>query len=219
MSIADRREREKFERRRLIMDAAKRLFIAKGFSATTMEEIAKEVELSPSTLYLYFKNKEELYGSLSVRDLGYQLKRLEQIDESDELNPEQRLQALKDVLLSIYEFDPLLLLKVCNFQTSLLFKQLSEDLAIEIQRFSRRALRTIARIFKHGIGQGRFRDINPIAIADIVWSVFSGMVIWEESKTALDPDKRYMRETLDLAFEIITRGVKKSASDSYDEEA
>jgi len=208
MGIADRKEREKRERRRLIMDAAKKLFSSKGFGATTMEEIAKEVELSPSTLYLYFKNKEELYGSLSVRDLAYLLQKLEQIDESDEEDPEKRLEALKEALGSIYEFDPNLLLKVFNFQTSKLFKELSEDLAIEIQRFSRRALRTIARIFEYGIRQGRFRDINPIAVADIVWSVFSGMVMWEESKTALDPDKRYMRETLDLAFEIITRGVK-----------
>jgi AcrR family transcriptional regulator len=207
MGIADRREREKNERRRLIMDAAKRLFSSKGFSATTMEEIAKEVELSPSTLYLYFKNKEELCGSLSVRELGHLLKRLEQIDENDALNPEQRLEALKEVLLGIYEFDPLLLLNVYHFQTSQLFKELSEDLAIEIQRFSRRALRTIARIFEYGIRQGRFRDIHPIAVADIVWSVFSGMVIWEESKRALDSSKSYMRETLDLAFEIITQGV------------
>jgi AcrR family transcriptional regulator len=214
MGIADRREREKNERRRLIMDAAKRLFKTKGFSATTIEEIAQEVELSPSTLYLYFKNKEELFGSLSVRDLGHLLKRLEHIDENDVRSPEQRLQALKDVLLGIYEFDPLLLLNVYNFQTSQLFKELSEDLAAEIQRFSRRALRTIARIFEYGIRKGRFRDINPIAVADIVWSVFSGMVIWEESKTALDSDKRYMRETLDLAFEIITQGVKGTAPDA-----
>ncbi len=209
MGIADRREREKSERRRLIMDAANRLFNSKGFSATAMEEIAKESELSPGTIYLYFKNKEELYGSLSVRDLGLLLERLEQINKSEERDPQKRLEALKGVLYSIYEHDPILLLNVFNFQTSNLFKELSEDLATEIRRFSRRALRTIASIFEYGIHQGTFTQRNPIAIADIVWSVFSGIVIWEESKNALDPEKNYIRETLDLAFEIIILGVKK----------
>lgn len=196
------------------MDAAKKIFSSKGFSATTMEDIAREVELSPSTLYLYFKNKEELYGSLSVRDVGHLLERLEQIDDGDERNPEEKIEALKEALYSLYEFDPSLLLNVFNFQTSRLFKELSPELAADIKRFSRRALRAIARIFEYGIGQGKFKNRNPIAIADIVWSVFSGMVIWEESKTALDPDKRFMKETLDLAFEIITQGIKRNINDS-----
>jgi AcrR family transcriptional regulator len=50
MGIAERKEREKKERRREIMDAAKRLFSSKGFAGTTMEDIAGEVELSPATL-------------------------------------------------------------------------------------------------------------------------------------------------------------------------
>jgi AcrR family transcriptional regulator len=209
MGTADRREREKNERRRLIMDAAHRLFSSKGFSATTMEEIAREAELSPGTIYLYFKNKEELYGSLQVRDLGLLLKRLERINKGRERDPLKRLEALKGVLHGIYEHDPILLLSVFNFQTSSLFRELSEDLATEIQRFSRRALRAIGSIFEYGIVQGTFAQRNPIAIADIVWSLFTGMVIWEESKKALDPEKNYMGQTLDLAFEIMTRGVQK----------
>jgi len=216
MGIADRREREKNERRRHIMDAAKRLFSSKGFGATTMEDIAREVELSPSTLYLYFKNKEELYGSLNVRDLADLLERLKQIDKGEALKPEKKIEALKEVFYGIYEFDPSLLLNVFNFQTSRLFKGLSTDLATEIQHFSRRALRTIASIFEYGIRQGSFKDRNPIAVADIVWSLFSGIVIWEESKTALDPEKRYIRETLDLAFEIVTQGIKRNIIDSVE---
>ncbi len=216
MGIAERKKREKKERRHQIMDAAKKIFNSKGFSATTMEDIAREVELSPSTLYLYFKNKDELYGSLGVRDLGHLLERLEQIDDRDERNPEKKINALKKVLYGIYESDPLLLLNVFNFQTSQLFKELSPELASEIKHFSRRALRSIARIFEYGIRQGKFKNKNSIAIADIVWSIFSGMVIWEESKTALDPEKRYMKETLDLAFEVITQGIKRSINDTVE---
>jgi AcrR family transcriptional regulator len=77
-----RREKSESERRRRqqIMVAAKRVFSVKGFSKATMEDIAKEAELSPGTLYLYFKNKDELYASLSLRILQYLLIRLEHVN-------------------------------------------------------------------------------------------------------------------------------------------
>ncbi len=65
MGTKERRLREKERRRQLILIAAKRVFSEKGFSKSTMENIASEAELSLGTLYQYFKNKEELYASLS----------------------------------------------------------------------------------------------------------------------------------------------------------
>ena len=57
MSIADRRERDKQKRRDSIVDAAEKLFFAKGFAATTIDEIAEAAELSKGAIYLYF-NRE-----------------------------------------------------------------------------------------------------------------------------------------------------------------
>jgi AcrR family transcriptional regulator len=69
MGIQERKERERERRRQQIIVAAKRAFSEKGFNRATMEDIAREAELSPGTLYLYFKNKDELYASLSLRIL------------------------------------------------------------------------------------------------------------------------------------------------------
>ena len=60
MGIQERKEREKERRRQQIMVAAKRVFTEKGFNKATMEDIAQEAELSPGTLYLYFKNKDDI---------------------------------------------------------------------------------------------------------------------------------------------------------------
>ena len=60
MGIRERKEREKERRRQQITVAAKKVFSDKGFNRATMDDIANEAELSPGTLYLYFKNKEEL---------------------------------------------------------------------------------------------------------------------------------------------------------------
>lgn len=67
MSIAERKEREKERRRQNIIDAAEKVIFARGLEQATMEEIAEEAELSKGTLYLYFKNKNELYMAICER--------------------------------------------------------------------------------------------------------------------------------------------------------
>ena len=86
MGIQERKRRERERRRQQIIVAAKRIFSVKGFSKTTIEDIAREAELSPGTLYLYFKNKDELYASLSLRILQYMNIRLEDVKKSTTLN-------------------------------------------------------------------------------------------------------------------------------------
>lgn len=63
MTIEDRRNREKKERRKTILAAAEKLFASEGFHQTTLERVATEIDISKGTIYLYFKNKEELFFS------------------------------------------------------------------------------------------------------------------------------------------------------------
>ena len=67
MGTVERKEREKQQRRKSIIDAAEKIFFQKGFDNTTMDEIAEEAELSKGTLYLYFKSKEELFLEIIKR--------------------------------------------------------------------------------------------------------------------------------------------------------
>ena len=67
MSLAKWKEREREQRRNDIIDAARKLFADKDFDEVSMDEIAKEVGLGKSTLYLYFKNKESLYFAVVLR--------------------------------------------------------------------------------------------------------------------------------------------------------
>jgi AcrR family transcriptional regulator len=67
MSIAERKEREKEQRRSDILEAAEKLFFSRGYDNVSMDDIAKEVELNKATLYLYFKNKEALFFAIVLR--------------------------------------------------------------------------------------------------------------------------------------------------------
>jgi len=60
MGIAERREREREQVRTLIVEAARDILSAEGLEALSMRAIAERIEYSPATIYLYFKDKDEL---------------------------------------------------------------------------------------------------------------------------------------------------------------
>lgn len=64
---ACRRAREKEQRRNDIIEAAEKLFIAKGYENTSMDDIAAAVELSKPAIYRYFASKEDLYFAVVIR--------------------------------------------------------------------------------------------------------------------------------------------------------
>lgn len=209
MGIKERKEREKERRRQQIIIAAKRIFSAKGFNKATMEDIAKEAEISPGTIYIYFKNKDELYASLSIRILQHLNIRLEHVKNQNNVNVEQRIATLKDALYDIYNFDPLILINLFHLQSSESLKNLSFELLSEIKRLSQDSLKIMADIFSEGINNGVFIKTNPNALADIFWALFSGVILWEESKKIIDNKKDFLKPTLDIAFDIFRQGITK----------
>ena len=64
MGITERRERERSEVRRKILDAARDLFMAEGYERVTMRRIAEAIEYSPTTIYNHFEDKDDLVNAL-----------------------------------------------------------------------------------------------------------------------------------------------------------
>ncbi len=207
MGIHERKEREKERRRQQIIVAAKRVFSDKGFNKATMEDIAKEAELSPGTLYLYFKNKEELYASLSLRILQYLHIRVEHVNSETDLDPEQKIVTLMEAMYDVYDFDPLIIINMFHLQSSETLKNLSPKLLSEIKELSSKSIGAISKIFEEGIEEGVFIAKHPMALADVFWALFSGIVLWEASKKIINEDKDYLKQTLKIAFDIFAKGI------------
>lgn len=64
MGSAERRERERTELRRKILDAARELFMSEGYDRVTMRRIADAIEYSPTAIYLHFEDKDALVRAL-----------------------------------------------------------------------------------------------------------------------------------------------------------
>lgn len=64
MGITERKERERLKMRELILDEAMNLFLKYGFDKVTIRRIAERIEYSPATIYLHFRDKDEILFAL-----------------------------------------------------------------------------------------------------------------------------------------------------------
>jgi AcrR family transcriptional regulator len=64
MGVKERKERDKLEMRGRILESAQKLFLDRGFDEISIRNIAEAIEYSPATIYLYFKDKNEIIHAL-----------------------------------------------------------------------------------------------------------------------------------------------------------
>jgi AcrR family transcriptional regulator len=211
VGILERKARERAgqqERRRMqILDAAKKVFHERGFSAATVDDIARFAELSPGALYLYFKNKDDIYVSLNLQLLDYLHERLVKLKGDGNLDPLGKVDALKGLFHDVFCFDRLILVNLFHLQASEGLQNLPAERSARLNGTAASCLRILSAILEEGMDKGLFVRLNPTALADILWSTFTGTVLWEESKRMMNPAKDFLKSTLDLAIDIFKRGI------------
>ena len=99
MGIAERKEREKMEMHDRILQAATVMFLEDGYEKTSIRNIADKIEYSPATIYLYFKDKDELF--FAIHNIGFQLL-LKEMEKAGKIkNP---LKRLREIGITYIEF-------------------------------------------------------------------------------------------------------------------
>ena len=89
MTIAARKQREKEEMKELILKEAMKLFLAEGFGNVSLRRIAENIEYSPATIYLYFKDKDEILYALHTEGFNELYRRQQAIPATK--NPLHRI--------------------------------------------------------------------------------------------------------------------------------
>jgi AcrR family transcriptional regulator len=77
MGVKERKAREKETLRQDILDAARELFIREGYQAVSMRKIAEKIEYSAATIYLHFRDKDDIFDHLSEEAFGKLLAKLQ----------------------------------------------------------------------------------------------------------------------------------------------
>jgi len=185
MGIQERKQREREQRISQIIDAAEKVFCKVGMDHATMDEVANECELSKATLYIYFKNKEELFAALALRGLE-RLNDLFRISVKEYDHAPDKVRALGRAYLEFYRERPENYLMI-NHQGSSdsCATAIHENVCQEILRsewFGRlltaeKALwETCFAVTEEGVVKGAFKlGTNPREVVAMLWASSNGI--------------------------------------------
>ncbi len=165
--MARKDEHDKKER---ILDAATMEIARRGYHQTTVAVIARRAGVADGTIYLYFKNKEEILASLFGRALDRFIaegrRKLEGLSGA-----EAKLRAIVELHLTLVGQDrDLAIITQVELRHSLHF--LEELSRAKVGRY----LGIIAEVIAEGVAGGEFRtDLDPVLAAKAVFGVLDEM--------------------------------------------
>jgi AcrR family transcriptional regulator len=136
--------------RRLIIEAAKRLFLQMGFDKTTVADIARELQMSPANVYRYFAAKSEINEAVCMDLLGKIEAEAEKIAASRSTATQRirnLIEAVEKTYQKQYKFDRKL--------HDLIDAAISENWAI-IRRHNERMTAILEQIIASGMASGEF---------------------------------------------------------------
>ena len=145
------------DKRRLILDAAVRVFARRGFHHCRVSDVADEAGVAYGLVYHYFQSKEQVLDTLFVDRWAILLDAIAEIDARD-VAAREKLQAVASFIVDSYRHDPELM-KVIIVEVTRAANSFGRTHLPEI----RRAYEMIAKIVADGQGSGEFRpDVEPV---------------------------------------------------------
>jgi TetR/AcrR family transcriptional regulator, fatty acid metabolism regulator protein len=145
------------DKRRLILDAAVRVFARQGFHQTRVSDIADEAGVAYGLVYHYFKSKDEVLNELFIERWSLLLAAIGEADRTG-AGPRQKLGAVAGFIFDSYRHDPELM-KVIIVEVTRAANSFGQTHLEEI----RRAYEGIAKIVAEGQESGAFRgDVEPM---------------------------------------------------------
>jgi AcrR family transcriptional regulator len=181
MGIAERKEREKEQRRNEIVDAAETVFFSRGWEQATMDDVAAEAELAKATLYLYFKSKEELYSAVLLRGMRIMHAMFERAVAAGE-NGLERIEGIGRAYVEFARTHPDYFDAMIHFGA----KTPGEDTG-ECQRacdaLGESSIALVAGAVASGVEDGTVRgDLDPLRTAISLWAQTTGVLQIESTK-------------------------------------
>ena len=172
MGSKERRERQRAETRHKILDAARELFVNRGYEATTMREIARRIEYTPTAIYHHFRSKEALLFELCETDFGALARVFREAAQTPD--PIERLDRIGDAYVQFALTHPM------HYQLLFMTRRppmdsLNDGIAADP---GERAYALLRRACADAISAGRFRPEydDPDEVAQILWSGLHGIL-------------------------------------------
>ena len=189
------------DRKNQILEAAFKVFVEKGYSKATMDDIVDSSGLSKGALYHYYKSKKDLFLSLIEHWEVYTFKNFYNKESKDKKASDILRSFGQNVLKTLDE-------KKYAYIAEIEFWSLSNydaDIKSRSQLLYDKLLNLFEKVVKKGIKQGEFKELDIRNTAMIILAVFQGInwfVVFDEN--LVSPNK-YVENSIELIIKSISK--------------
>jgi AcrR family transcriptional regulator len=185
------------DKRRIILEAAVRVFASQGFHTCRVSDIADDAGVAYGLVYHYFSSKEEILDTLFLERWDVMLEAISEVDASSR-SPREKLQAIAGFIVESYRHDPELM-KVIIVEVTRAANTFGRTHLAKI----REAYSQIAGIVARAQAAGVFREqISPefaaLAFYGLIEQVLTGWIFESDSvgEDELERAKALIVETI-----------------------
>lgn len=213
------------EYKRLMLLAAERVILRRGFRSATMDEIAREANFSKATLYKYFHNKGQILLEIILQYIDEKKERLREIQQSDRSPDEKLKQMIRSVLDIQTRKENISRLFVQDKSLRDFIHRIFAPSRKEDNREFQQALKLFkARreeisqsgclVLSEGMERGLFVATDPEKLLRYVWALIEGLIhtrYWQEEKVSPEIETEQIFEFLMTG--IAGKSVQKGATE------
>jgi AcrR family transcriptional regulator len=210
MPTTQRRAREKENRRRAILAAARAVFFEGGFQLATVDDVATRAEVSKGTVYLYFESKETILAHLLLEGLEKLVDVLEEAYAAErEIASTERLRRLAVGYLNFFQANPHYHRLIMAFDRGKFQEAIPAELHEQVLTRSLRGFHWVIKAVQQGVEQGVFDVPQPRQAAAALWASLNGVLVLlghplRREMIASDLESLYW-----TTFDVMLRGLQK----------
>jgi|GEM_PF-472227 len=179
MGVQERKGREREQRRLDILESARQAFVKYGLEQTSMDRIAQEAELAKGTLYLYFRNRDELLMALIASDFERLIVMIEDVVQSD-FAPERKLLASFGAFHEFSLRNEFFYKVMTQLDVRSLFMHNGESEPVcHFRTVNQRMMNLVAAIVNEGVVKGVFYLDQPVeyVVVQMIVALKGAMVV------------------------------------------
>lgn len=170
MAIVVEHEKRKHE----ILQKALDVFINEGYEDATYQKIADKCGITRTTLYIYFKNKQEIFG-FSIKQLLTEIETsLLGILKTPELSNEQILRKVMETLIDISLQNAKLFEVLLPYLIQM--KQVGKDPNLSVKRRVLRVRHLLSSLLIQGVNAKEFKNINIHATGELLYGLIESSI-------------------------------------------
>ena len=193
MAIVVEHEKRKHE----ILQKALDVFITEGYEDATYQKIADKCGITRTTLYIYFKNKQEIFG-FSIKQLLTEIETsLLKILHKEELTSEQILRQVMETLIDISLQNTKLFDILLPYLIQL--KNVGKDPNMSVKRRVLRVRHLISSLIIQGIKSNEFKKVNIHETGELLYGLIESSIfrISVLNQKNVDDVKKAINVTID----------------------